>query len=129
MLVGRKDSIPCRASFFAPGQFEERDELHQDNMNRINCTQDDMKKRMNSSRSSNHPGIKKLLRQGTVSSLYPKQQPRPLPSLLSLTFSMLTPLTKISKPVLSYRSVKQANYQKTVLQYYLFNVLTPSIIK
>ena len=43
-----EDSIPCHASYFAPGRFEEYDELHQD----------DMKNRMNSSFSSNHPGAK-----------------------------------------------------------------------
>ena len=36
-LGGSIDSIPCCASYFAPGKFEEQDELHQE----------DMKKRMN----------------------------------------------------------------------------------
>ena len=31
-LGDRIGSIPCRASHFAPGQFEEKNELHQDDM-------------------------------------------------------------------------------------------------
>ena len=41
-------SIPCRASYFAPGWFYEYDHLHQD----------DLKNRMNSSYSLNRPGAK-----------------------------------------------------------------------
>ena len=41
-------SIPCRASYFAPGRYKEKVEFHQDNM----------KNRMNSSLSSNHFGAK-----------------------------------------------------------------------
>ena len=38
LLRGRIDSIPWHASYFAPGWFEEFDELHQDDMkNRMNC--------------------------------------------------------------------------------------------
>ena len=43
-----------RLAFFAPGWYEEKDELHQN----------DMKKRMNSSYSLNRPGANKLARQG-----------------------------------------------------------------
>ena len=39
-----------------------------------------------SSFSSNHPGGKKLMRQGIESIPFPKQQQRPLPSLLSVSF-------------------------------------------
>ena len=39
-------SIPCRAGCFAPGLYEEKDELQHD----------DIKKRMNSSYASNRPG-------------------------------------------------------------------------
>ena len=38
-LVGRIDSIPCHASYFLPGWYEDLDELHQDDMkNRINSS-------------------------------------------------------------------------------------------
>ena len=49
-----------------------------------------MKNRMNSSLSSNHPGAKLRSRQRIESILSPKQQPRPLPSLLSLFFFYIT---------------------------------------
>ena len=48
--------------------------------------QDDLKNRMNASLSSNHPGAKLLAWQWIESILSPKQQWRPLPSLLSLSF-------------------------------------------
>ena len=38
-LVGRIDSIPCHASYFSPGWYEDLDELHQDDLkNRINSS-------------------------------------------------------------------------------------------
>ena len=46
----RMYSTHCRAGYFAPGRYEEKDELHQG----------DMKKRMNSFYSSNRPGTKSL---------------------------------------------------------------------
>ena len=50
--------ISCRTSYFPPGRFEEYDELNQANEELYELYQDDMKNRMNSSLSSNHPGAK-----------------------------------------------------------------------
>ena len=63
-------------SYFAPGRFEEQDELQQD----------DLRNRMKSSFSSYHPGAKQLAWQGIESILSPKQQRRHLPFLLYLSF-------------------------------------------
>ena len=67
---------PCRASYFVIRRFEEWDELHQD----------DLKKMMNSSNSSNRPSAKQLSRQGIESIPFPKQQRRPLSFLLYVSF-------------------------------------------
>ena len=65
---GQNYSVPCHASYFAPGWYEEKDELHQD----------DMKKRINSSHSSNCPGAKnsgkelyKFCPPNSINDLYP----------------------------------------------------------
>ena len=62
-LGDRIYSIPCDASYFAPGWYEEKDEFHQD----------DMKKRMSSSYSSYNP----CAQQGIEQILSPNQQRRP----------------------------------------------------
>ena len=85
LFGGRIDSIPYHARYFAPGRVEEYDELHQDNRtNRMNCI-----------RTIWRIGwIHQIIliqnsywaKQGIKSILPPKQQRRPLPSLLSFCF-------------------------------------------
>ena len=81
-LGGRIDSFLCPASYFAPGRFEDLDELHQDDMNN----------RMHCARSLwrigwIHPFLQIILvqaRQWTMLSL--KKQRRHSPSVLYLSF-------------------------------------------